>query len=173
MSKWWQNDWCYGAGQEASFLRLLSRCSVNKHWRALITVKEQNSLGHLDKWAVLSENMRAPVAQRSPFCFHVPLQTGGVQVFSSFALSVYAHHQLCVRGIKKDQVNRRRHKQRSWSLGNMFVRGETGTEWTWRNEAEKPSWKFTAECIFHSAQVSPWVWASTSPGTHTVAACER
>lgn len=42
---------------------LMSARSVNKHWHVQITVKEENSLSHLDEWAVLSENMRAPAAQ--------------------------------------------------------------------------------------------------------------
>lgn len=55
--------WCQVGEQILEGFILMSAHSVNKHWHVQITVKEENSLSHLDEWAVLSENMRAPAAQ--------------------------------------------------------------------------------------------------------------
>lgn len=55
--------WCQVGEQILEGFILMSARSVNKHWHVQITVKEENSLSHLDEWAVLSENMRAPAAQ--------------------------------------------------------------------------------------------------------------
>lgn len=55
--------WCQVGEQILEGFILMSARCVNKHWHVQITVKEENSLSHLDEWAVLSENMRAPAAQ--------------------------------------------------------------------------------------------------------------
>lgn len=87
MIAWWQtSEWASSWS-----------CSVNKHKHVQITVKEENTLGHLDKWAELSENMRTPVSQESAFGFYLPLQSGGVQVFSSLALLVRPPPAVCQR----------------------------------------------------------------------------
>lgn len=62
-SKKTQIAWCQAGEQTFQSLILMSGCSVNKLRHVQIMVKEENSLGHLDKWAVLSENMRVPAAQ--------------------------------------------------------------------------------------------------------------